>query len=92
MPIDSAETPIFVDLTDGKELVINSMVTAGYFGSQHVIVLGTNCAGVGADGKIQSQCTLVARLRFDNDMAHILRDALNKSIDALTVPADVKAN
>jgi hypothetical protein len=82
MPIDSAETPVFIDLTDGKELVINTMVTAGYFGSQHVIVLGTSRAGVSADGKIQSQCALVARLRFDNGMAHILRDALNNSINA----------
>ncbi len=92
MPIDSAETPILIDLTDGKELVINRIVSGGFFGSQHVILLGTNRGGVGPDGHLQSQCAIVARLRFDNYMAHMLRDALNESINALIVPPDTKAN
>ena len=85
-------TVVFVDLTEGRELVINRFVHGGYFGSQHVITLGTNRIGVDSKGHKQEQCAIVARLRFDQDMAKMLRDALNDGINALTPPADVKAN
>lgn len=92
MAINSTDTPTLIDLTDGKELIINRIVSGGYFGSQHVILLGCNRPGVGSDGQLQGQCAIVARLRFDTDMAKMLRDALNESIKAVTVPVDLKAN
>ncbi|MFT3987213.1 hypothetical protein [Aestuariivirga sp.] len=81
-----------IDLTEGRELVINRIVSGGFYGSQHVILLGTNRYGAGPDGKLQGQCAIVARLRFDNDMAKILRDALNHGLAVLSPPANEKAN
>ena len=84
--------PFFIDLTEGREAVINRFVHGGYFGSQHVIVLGTNRLGVDAKGQKQEQCAITVRLRFDQEMAKMLRDALNEGINALSVPTDLKAN
>ena len=86
------ETPIYVDLTEGKELVINVVISGGYFGSLHVFTLGTNRLGVDVNGQKQAQTAIVARLRFDNDMAKVIRDALDQHLAALVPPSDVKAN
>lgn len=83
---------VFVDLTDGKELPVNRIAWAGFWGSQHVIVLASNRPGVGPDGKLRGESALVARLRLDNDMAKILREALDVAIKSLEPPTDVKAN
>jgi hypothetical protein len=81
-----------VDLTEGRELVINGIATGGYWGSQHVICLTTNRAGVGPDGEIRSEAAIVARLRLDNDMAKQLRDALDAGIAMLASPPKETAN
>lgn len=88
MAVSSADVPVIVDLTEGRELVINGIATGGYFGSQHVICLATTRAGVSPDGTLRSESAIVARLRFDSDMAKQLRDALDQALAALTPPAD----
>lgn len=92
MAVSSADDAFFIDLTDGKEFVVNRVVGGGYWGSQHVICLGSNRLGAGPDGKLRSEATIIARLRFDNDMAKILREALDQQIKALETPPNEKAN
>lgn len=82
----------FVDLTEGRECVVNAFVSGGFWGSQHVIVLGTTQLGFNDAGEKRPQTTVTVRLRFDNEMAKLLRDALNNAINVLTPPVDVKAN
>ena len=81
-----------VDLTDGKELVVNRIIGGSFYGSLHVITLGGHRAGVDRDGLLRDEIAMIARLRFDNEMAKSLRDALDAAIKALAVPSDVKAN
>lgn len=87
----ASQRRVFVDLTDGRELVISGIATGGYWGSQHVICLSTSRVGVSPDGELRNEIAIVARLRFDNEAAKILRDALDQQINALTPPAE-KAN
>ncbi|WP_325347344.1 hypothetical protein, partial [Xylophilus sp.] len=90
--IKSSDTPLFIDLTEGRELVVNGIATGGYWGSQHVMCLTSNRAGVVPDGALRSEAAIIARLRFDNDMAVQLRDALNIAIEALKAPPKDTAN
>lgn len=92
MGVNSADKPFIVDLTDGKELVVNGIATGGYWGGQHVMCLSLNRAGAGVDGELRSETAIIARLRFDNDMAKILRDALDQQIKALEPPPNETAN
>lgn len=86
------ETPNFVDLTEGREFVINGIAAGGYWGSQHVICLLSSRVGVGPDGALRNESAIVARLRLDNDMALQLRDALSKATSALRPPPNERAN
>lgn len=86
MAIKSTDRPAFVDLTEGREAVVNGVATSGYWGSQHVVVLISNRAGAGPNGTLRSEAAIVARLRFDTDMARKLRDQLNEMIAAVSTP------
>lgn len=92
MGVSSTDKPFIVDLTEGRELVVNGIATGGYWGSQHVMCLSLNRAGAGPNGELRSETAIVARLRFDNDMAKMLRDALDQQIKALERPASDSAN
>jgi len=92
MSAKNENSTVFVDLTGGAELVVNSIATGGYWGSQHVICLASNRYGTTADGKLEKQAAIVARLRFDNDMAKMLRDALDQQIKSLEAPPRETAN
>lgn len=87
MAIQSSDNPFIVDLTDGRELVINGIATSGYWGGQHVMCLSTSRAGASPDGALRSETAIIARLRFDNEMAKLLRAALDQQINALETPA-----
>lgn len=88
-----AEEPnVFVDLTEGRELVINRIVTTSFVGSQHVITLGANRFGIDAEGNLQPQTAIVARLRFDTDMLKMLVDNLAQAFQVVTPPPNEKAN
>lgn len=92
MAINSTDKPTIVDLTEGRELVINGIATAGYWGSQHVVCLSCSRAGAGPDGELRNEAAIVARLRFDNDMAKMLVEALTQQIAVLTAPPKETAN
>jgi hypothetical protein len=83
---------VYVDLTDGHELVINRITSGAFFGSLHTITLGTSQVRVRADGSLEEQCAIVARLRFDTEMAITLREALSRGIAAVTPPSNEKPN
>ncbi len=92
MAISSADKPTYIDLTEGRELVVNGIATSGYWGSQHVVCLTTSRAGVGPDGELRSENVIVARLRFDSEMAKQLREMLDISLSALVAPPKETAN
>lgn len=81
------QKPVFIDLTEGQELVINGIATGGYWGSQHVICLSASRMGVSPEGELRNETAIVARLRFDNEVAKLLRDALDQQIKALAPPS-----
>lgn len=87
-----ADIEFFVDLTDGRELIINEIINFGYVGSLFALTLGSAQVGVGSDGKLQKQMAIVARVRFDLNAAKGLRDALDQNIAAFTPPANEKPN
>ncbi|WP_426238184.1 hypothetical protein [Pararhizobium sp. DWP1-1-3] len=92
MTVKSSEETYFVDLTEGRELVVNGIATGGFWGSQHVMCLSTTRAGVDENGALRAETAIVARLRFDNDVAKQLRDALDQQIAALVAPPKETAN
>lgn len=92
MNLSSSDKAVFVDLTEGREAVVNGIATGGYWGGQHVICLSSSRAGVGPDGEMRSEIAIVARLRFDNEVAKQLREALDQQIKALEAPPNEKAN
>lgn len=87
MTVQSSDKPFITDLTDGRELVINGIATSGYWGGQHVMCLSTNRAGAAPDGTLRSETVIVARLRFDNEMAKLLRAAIDQQIKSLEAPS-----
>jgi hypothetical protein len=90
IPIETL--PVFVDLTDARELVINRIIYSDFIGGLHTVLLGTDQTTV-VDGQYKKQIALVARLRFDPEMAKMLRDALNQALNAISAPPpDVKPN
>jgi hypothetical protein len=81
----------FVDDGLAPIRVINRIVNVRYGASLFELVLGTVNLGVAPDGNLKAQTLIASRLRFDLQMAQLLRDTLDKQIAALTAP-EGKAN
>ena len=86
------EKAVFVDLTDGREIVVSDLVHVTWFHSQHCITLGTRRMGTDEDGKLREEIAIVARLRFSNDTAKVFAHFLDEAIKGLTGPGPEKAN
>lgn len=81
----------FVDLTEGREIVVNRFLPGAFIGGLHLVLLGTSQAGV-VDGKLVETSVIMARLRFNTEMAVMMRDMLTNAINAVTPPKDEKAH
>lgn len=82
-PIDPENIPV---------RVVNGAPQIGVIGSLIAITLTTDRIGFDANGKVQSEMVVAARLRFDLEMARILRDILNTQIELLTPAPKDKPN
>lgn len=71
--------------------VVNGMAQIGIIGGLVAITLTTARVGIGTDGKPNPDVIIAARLRFDLEMARIIRDKLSEHI-ALLKPPETKAN
>lgn len=84
--------PPLEDDGGARDCVVNSIISADYFGSLFMLTLGSARDGVGDDGQLQRKDAIVARLRFDLEMAKIIRDRLDHLIGVVSPPANVKPN
>lgn len=84
---------VYVDPPGINAVTVHGIVFSGYFASQFSVVLGTAINRVRENGETYVETAVCARLRFDLDMAKMIRDQLDKQIALLTAPpADVKPN
>lgn len=84
-----AELPKPTDPDNVPVRVVNAISAIGLIGGCVDIVLST---GRYVPGETQAELVVCARLRFDMEMAKIIRRALDDQIALLTPPTDVKAN
>lgn len=83
IPIDPNNVPV---------QTINRISTLDYFGSVIAMTLSTDRVGFDENGNVKPEMIVAARLRFDLEMAKIIRDALDRQIAVLTAPKDVQPN
>jgi len=72
--------------------VINGVAQYGVVGSVVSLTLTTARYSFAPDGKIEPDMVIAARLRFDLEVARIIRDRLDAQIEKLTAPPKAKAN
>jgi hypothetical protein len=72
--------------------IVNGVQGIDYLGSVFDWTLCTARLGVNSEGQLESQNIICARLRFDLQIAHVLRDALDRQIALLARPPDSEAN
>lgn len=72
--------------------VINGMPQIGIIGSVFALTLTTDRIGTKEDGSPKAEMIVAARLRFDVEMARMIRDALDAQIKMLTQPPNERAN
>lgn len=90
--VDLGDPPRPLDPENVPVRVVNGIPQFGVIGSLVSLTLTTDRIGFGADGKLKSEMVVAARLRFDLEMARILRDVLNSQIELLSPPTNDKAN
>lgn len=92
---DNTERPKFIpDIDPGNVPIqtINGAQMHGFPGSQFAVTLKTLGWRQTPNGDYEAVNIIAARLRFDLEMARIIRDQLNEAINVLTAPPDVKPN
>jgi hypothetical protein len=72
--------------------VINSIYGGGYFGSLFDVILAESRIGYNAQGDMEGQALIVARLRFDRDFARTLHTQLGNMLSATEAPPKDKVN
>ena len=72
--------------------VVNGIVQVSVVGSLVSMTLTTDRSGSDVQGNFKSEMIVAARLRFDLELARMLRDVLNAQIELLTPAPKDKAN
>ncbi len=86
--------PVYV-VTDPDNVpvkVVNAVAQYGVIGSLVSLTLTTARSSFSPDGKVEPDMVVAARLRFDLEVARILRDRIDAQIKLLTAPPKTKAN
>ena len=65
--------------------VIDGLVSCGILGTSVAMTLTQHRLMIGPDGALDPDTVIAARLRFDLEVAILIRDALNNQIKVLTV-------
>lgn len=90
----SDSTPSQLTIGDPDNIpvrVVNGVPHFGVIGSLIALTLTTARVSF-VDGKLEPDLVIAARLRFDLEIAKLLRDNLDSQIRLLTVATDAKAN